>query len=307
MSTKKVGLVLSSGGARGIAHIGVIEAIEEAGMEITGISGSSIGALIGAYYSSGHLKTYKDWVCSLDRVSVLRLMDITLNSRGFMRGEKVFRELEKFIPDVKIENLKIPVSITAVDFHGSKTKVFSTGSMVDALRATVAIPTVVTPYQIDDIEYIDGGVLNPLPIDCLPPGDYDLIVAVDINSRITYHPPKGFIPDPPEESKTLMIFQKAVAKWYNNATGGDSSPKESKKPAKKLGMLDLMKESIDLMQNRITELTISQYPVDILIEVSKKAGSTFDFHRAEEFIAHGKELMSEKLEEYMKKEGQLYE
>ncbi|NMM47009.1 patatin-like phospholipase family protein [Marinigracilibium pacificum] len=306
MSTKKVGLVLSSGGARGAAHIGVIEAIEAAGMEIAGISGSSIGGLIGAYYSCGHLRTYRDWLCSLDRVSVLRLMDITLNSRGFMRGEKVFRELEKFIPDVDIESLEIPVSIIAVDFHGAKTKVFNSGSMKDALRATVAIPTVLTPYQIDETEYIDGGVLNPLPIDCLPPADYDLIVAVDLNSRISYHPPSGFLPNPEEESKTLQIFQKAITKWYNNATGGSSNEVEQKKPAKKLGMLDLMKESIDLMQNRITELTIDKYPVDILIEISKQAGSTFDFHRAEEFISLGKELMEKQLEHFLKKEDEFF-
>jgi NTE family protein len=161
--SKKVALVLSSGGARGLAHIGVIESLLENGYEISSIAGSSIGSVVGAFYSCGELDRYKDWVLSFDRMDVFNLIDFTFSVQGFVKGEKVFKTLEKMIPDRMIESLPIPFCAVATDIAAKKEKTFEHGSMYQALKASVAIPTVIKPVVIDGVTYIDGGVTNPIP------------------------------------------------------------------------------------------------------------------------------------------------
>ena len=147
---QKVALVLSGGGARGIAHIGVIEALEEQEFEISSVAGTSMGALIGGIYALGKLEVYKDWLCTLDKMKVFALIDFTLSGQGFIKGDKVFHKMRELIADANIEDLKIPYTAVAADILNKKEVVFTKGSVLDAIRASIAIPTVFTPVKLEN-------------------------------------------------------------------------------------------------------------------------------------------------------------
>ncbi len=161
---KSISLVLGSGGARGYAHIGVIEELLKHDYEIKSISGSSMGALIGALYACGKLGEYKEWVLGLDLFDVASLIDLSFARTGIIQGDKVFKEIEKMIGDVMIEDLPISYTAVATDLIKQKEVWFQKGSLLDAVRASIAIPTVFTPKKIGNRHLIDGGVLNPFPI-----------------------------------------------------------------------------------------------------------------------------------------------
>jgi len=161
---KTVSLVLSSGGARGLAHVGVIEELEHRGYVIAEIAGCSAGALVGGMYAAGKLPEFKDWICNLDRVDVFSLMDFTFSSRGFIKGEKVYQALKRVVPDQNIEELSIRFSCNAVDVNSGKEHVFTQGSLYKAIRASGSIPSVFIPAKAEKQHFIDGGVLNPVPI-----------------------------------------------------------------------------------------------------------------------------------------------
>ncbi|HKK10504.1 MAG TPA: patatin-like phospholipase family protein, partial [Bacteroidales bacterium] len=147
MAKKTVALVLSSGGARGMAHIGAIEEVENRGYEITSIAGSSIGSVVGGAYASGSLPDYKNWISGFEKLDILKLMDFTVSKRGFIRGEKVLNAMKDLFPDTKIEDLKIPLTIIGTDITNHKEIIYNSGSLYKAMRASIAIPTVMPPFQ----------------------------------------------------------------------------------------------------------------------------------------------------------------
>lgn len=277
---KSVALVLSSGGARGVAHIGVIKELLGRGYEISAISGSSMGAVVGAVYAKGQLDAYEKWLCDLDRLGVFKLLDFTLSMQGFVRGEKVFREMRRFIDDCNIEDLEIPFTAVAADLINRKEVVFDKGSLYDALRASAAVPSVLTPYIMDDAEIVDGGVLNPIPIRYVKRAPNDVLVISDANAPIPYKMPKAF--DKPDKqnfySKKLNEF---LSQW--NAL----FPK-NKAPKKRLSYFEVIAKSVDLMQDKIAEGIIKENKPDILVQISREAASTFEFYRAEELIEAGR-------------------
>ena len=197
-SIKRISLVLGSGGARGYAHIGVIEELEKNGYEIASISGSSMGALIGALYACGKLQEYKEWVLSLDFLDVAKLLDLSLSKTGFIQGDKVFSIIEKMIGDVLIEELPIKYTAVATDIVRQKEVWIQKGRLLDAIRASIAIPSVFTPKKIGSRYLIDGGVLNPLPIAPTISDDTNLTIAVSLNKTT---PKKYKVKTPNEESE----------------------------------------------------------------------------------------------------------
>lgn len=285
---KNVALVLSSGGARGMAHIGVIEGLVASGFNITSISGSSIGALVGAFYASGDLDTYKKWILDLDKFDLFKLFDFTFSTQGFIKGEKVFNELKKIISDKKIEELPIPFVAIATDVRHQKEIAIDSGSMYDALRASVSIPTVLTPLYRDDMELIDGGVINPLPVDKITRTDDDILVVVNLGAKEGYSPMK---PTQQEKNSYIKSIDNFFDKWSNYLPG-------SAKVEKKLGYFDLINRSIDLMQDRIIEQTINKYRPEILVNISKDACSTFEFYRAADLIETGKRAFENEKDKY---------
>lgn len=290
---KKVALALSSGGARGLAHIGVIEMLEKEGFEITSIAGSSMGAVIGGFYAAGKLDLYRKWICSLQRLDVFKLMDFTFSPQGFIKGEKVFKELQTLIEDINIEELDIPYVAVASDLINQREVIFKEGSLYNAMRASAAIPTILQPAPFENSQLVDGGVLNPVPISQLKRNIDELLVAVNVNSPIPYEP-FGNKPAPP--GSALGRFETLLNKW-------GISKKEQKLPLmKKLGFFETMSRSVDIMQDRMIEMTIEKYQPDIYVEVSRETCSTFQFEKAQAIINSGKTAWDRAYQQYMQKE-----
>lgn len=289
---KTVSLVLSSGGARGLAHVGVIEELERRGYTITEIAGCSAGALVGGMYAAGKLPEFKDWICNLDRVDVFSLMDFTFSSRGFIKGEKVYQALKKVVPDQAIEDLPLRFSCNAVDVNSGKEHVFAQGSLYKAIRASGSIPSVFLPAQIDKRNLIDGGVLNPVPISLLSDPHNTLVVVVNANSLAEH-----FLPAPHKKSSQkqsmnlpgwLMEYQNKMRTYF---------PEEEKKvQQKRYSAMELVTRSFDLLQDRYCQLLLENYPVEVEIKVASSQAGTLEFHRAAELIEVGRIKASEALD-----------
>lgn len=178
---KTVALALGSGGARGYAHIGVVEVLEERGYDIIAVSGCSMGALVGGIYAAGQLKKFKDWATGLDRFDILKLLDVSFSSPGAIRGEKIFSVVRDLIGDTLIEQLPIPYTAVATDLLKHKEVWFQEGPLHQAIRASVAIPSFMTPELVKNRVLVDGALLNPLPIIPTISAHADLIVAVNLS------------------------------------------------------------------------------------------------------------------------------
>ena len=161
---KDIALVLSSGGARGLAHIGVIEELESRGYHITSIAGCSMGALIGGVYAAGKLTEFREWMKTIDRKKMLELTDFSLSLNHFVKGKRIIETIMEFVPDVAIEDLPIPYSAVAADLKEGREVVFSKGSLFEAIRASISLPSFYEPVQRDGMILIDGGVINPIPL-----------------------------------------------------------------------------------------------------------------------------------------------
>ncbi|MEX1241557.1 MAG: patatin-like phospholipase family protein, partial [Cyclobacteriaceae bacterium] len=164
MANKKVHLVLGSGGARGVAHIGVIEVLEETGHEIISVTGCSMGAVVGGIYAAGFQNVYKDWLLALTKPLLFQMLDFTLSRQGFLKGERIFSMLQEVTGRQMIEQMKIPFTAVAADMAQDKEVHYRTGDLYKALRASIAIPGVFTPVVENGQFLVDGGVLNPLPL-----------------------------------------------------------------------------------------------------------------------------------------------
>lgn len=275
-------MVLSSGGARGLAHIGVIEELEHRGYQISEVAGCSAGALVGGMYAAGKLPEFKDWICHLDRLDVFSLMDFTFSSRGFIKGEKVFHALKKVIPDQNMEELNLPFSCNAVDVNSGKEQIFRQGSLYTAIRASGSIPSVFLPAKVEKRYFIDGGVLNPVPISLLSQVQENLVVVVDTNGLDTH-----FIPRQIETKKQglplpswLREFQGKMKQYFPED--------QTEENQRSYSALELVTRSFDLLQDRYCQLLLENYPVDAQIKIARKQCGTLEFHRAAELIEVGR-------------------
>jgi len=275
---KNVRLVLGSGGARGMAHIGVIEELEKEGFIISEVVGCSMGAVVGGIYCAGYLADYKHWLIKLSRLDVFRLLDFTLSAQGFVKGERVFKAIEEFIGDHKIENFKIPFTAVAADITYEKEVHYQSGSLFKALRASIAIPTVFTPVKEGKSQLVDGGVLNPLPMNLVKKEPGDWIVAVNLNANIPYTP-------------NNLVAEKEPAAYLKMFNAIQSTfPKFDSKTEniENLGLFDLLNKSYDLTQDRLTELMIDIHKPDLVVNISRDACGVFEFYRANEIIEAGR-------------------
>jgi NTE family protein len=288
---KNVRLVLGSGGARGMAHIGVIEELEKAGFEIKEIVGCSMGAVVGGIYCSGYLADYKHWLIKLSRMDVFMLLDFTLSAQGFVKGEKVFKAMEEFIGDHQIENFHIPFTAVASDLLNKKEVHYRTGSLFKALRSSIAIPTVFTPVINNKSQLVDGGVLNPLPIDLVKKEEGEIIVAVNINANISY----GRNNLPVEENTEKAAYLKMLDVIRATLPRFDS---KNENTAENLGLFDILNKSYDLTQDRLTELMIQVHKPDLVVNISRDACGVFEFYRANEIIEEGRKAFHHAYAQY---------
>lgn len=275
---KQVSLVLSSGGARGVAHIGVIEELEKQGFKINSIAGTSMGALVGGMYATGKLDVYKKWMCSLDKMDVFNLVDFTINTSGIVKGDKIIKEMKKMIPDINIEDLKIPYSAVATDVLTEQEIVFTSGSLYEAIRASISIPSVFVPFKLNNWQLIDGGILNPIPINRVEHNPADLLIVVDVNARIPL----------PEKKETVEKIDLKSQSKYLNAIYKKINHIIPKNNKDHVGYFNLLNKTSSIMLHKISELTLQQYQPDITINVSKQAFGTFDFYKSEEIIETGR-------------------
>lgn len=292
--SKNVALVLSSGGARGISHIGVIEKIVELGYNITSISGTSIGALIGGLYVAGHMDDYKKWVCSLGKGDVFSLMDFQLKSEGFIKGNKVFNHMEQWLSKHNIEDLEIPFTAVASDILNREEVVFSSGNLSDAIRASVAVPGFLTPFKHDDQWLFDGGVINPIPLNRVKRTDDDLLVAVDLNA---------FVPNSKDtvvkKDEDTTLFQSPrlteMMSWFSQRIRGS---KEGEKLD--ISYVNLMTQMFDMMQEQISKTSIAAIKPDVLIKIPRDICSTFEFHKSKEMVELGYNTATEAFSKFRK-------
>ncbi len=277
---KNVSLVLSSGGARGVAHIGAIEELERQGYNITSIAGTSMGALVGGVYATGKLPEYKEWLSSLGKLDVFKMIDFTFSTSGLVKGDKIFKEMRKLVPDTNIEDLKIPFAAVATDIINKKEIVFTQGNLFEAIRASISIPSVFTPMQKDNLLLIDGGVINPMPVNRVKRSENDILVVVNVNAFIPDDKPNA--PEPKEKKNGFMSSE--LLKGLQNKLA-EIIPKNKKE---KLGYFNLITETIGLMLFQISTLTLQKYQPDVLINISRYACGNYDFYKAEEIIEIGK-------------------
>jgi len=290
---KKVALVLSGGGARGIAHIGVIEELEKRGYEINSIAGTSMGALVGGMYAAGKLEEYREWMCSLDKMKVFSLVDFTFSADGIVKGDKVLNAIKDFVPDTNIEDLKIAYSATAADIENHKEIVYRTGSLYEAIRASIAIPMVITPVIKENAIIVDGGVVNNLPISNVKRNNGDLLVAVYVNANVETIKLKV---SKKEEKEKKSVYLKKLNEFYEHVN--IISPKLKKE---KIGYFTLIDKAIVSASLQLVQFSIEKNPPDILVNISRDTCGTYDFYRAEELVEIGRQSAIKTLNEFEKK------
>jgi NTE family protein len=290
---QKVALVLSGGGARGVAHIGVIEELEKQGFEITSVAGTSIGALIGGTYVLGKMEVYKNWLCTLDKMKVFSMVDFTLSGQGLVKGDKVIHKMRELVEDANIEDLKIPYVALAADIIHKKEVVFRHGSIIDAIRASIAIPTVFTPVKWETGLLVDGGILNNLPINHVKRHPGDILIAVNVNADTPCDKPP--VPEHEVQAKHSSYHEK-VNHFYSHLR--KIHPKSHEE---KFGYFNVINKTITLITHHTTQMSLEKYSPDVLINVSHDACGNFDFYKAEEMIEMGRHSAAKSLEAYKNK------
>lgn len=287
---KNVRLVLGSGGARGMAHIGVIEELEKEGFIVKEVAGCSMGAIVGGLYCAGHLTEYKHWLVSLSRFDVFKLLDFTLSTQGFVKGDRVFKAIEQLIGEHEIEKFPIPFTAVASDLTTRQELYFRSGSLFKALRASIAIPTVFTPVIDGQRQLVDGGVLNPLPLNLVTREEGDWLVAVNLNANV---------PEVKKNSEPIAVneekgaYLRMIDQFKTQLFRFDSKAEET---VEKLGLFDILNKSYDLTQDRLTELMIEVHKPDLVIDISRDACGVFEFYRANEIIEVGRKAFKKALE-----------
>jgi NTE family protein len=318
---RRVALALGSGGARGYAHIGVIQVVEERGCEIVSIAGSSMGALVGGLRAAGRLDPYTTWVRGLRQRDVVRLLDLSLSAPGAIRAEKVLARVRELLDGARIEDLPIPFTAVATDLFARKEVWFQHGPVDTAIRASIAIPGVITPVMLNGRLLADGGVTNPVPIAPTSSSQADVTIGVSLAGEA--RSPHGGSPvqetaeaRPMEEwtdrfrAGASQLLDSDVVRSLLGRFGAspgavpvDEVPLPDDDPDEPFGALppgmgkfDMMYQSLDAMQSVLIRYRLAGYPPDVLVTIPRDACRSLDFHRANEMIHLGRKLTEEALD-----------
>lgn len=282
-NNKTISLVLGSGGARGLAHIGVIKVLEQQGYQIQSISGASMGALIGGIYAAGELDTYTDWICSLNTIDVLKLLDISFSGSSLFKGERIIETLRELIGPRDIEDLPLDFTAVATDLDANREVWLSSGPLFEAIRASIAFPTIFSAVNYHGKTLVDGGMLNPVPIAPTLRDNTDMTIAVSLNG-VRHHNPEivqqEVAPDASQFSYQQRIFDFIESLPFRN---GDHE--EVRGDA---GFFEIISKSIDAMQTTISKLKMAAYSPDLVIELPKDICTIYEFERAAEMIEIGR-------------------
>ncbi len=328
----RVALALGSGGARGYAHIGVIEALRARGYDIVGISGSSMGAVVGGLQAAGHLDEFAEWAKSLTQRTILRLLDPSISAAGVMRAEKILDAVRDIVGPVTIEELPIPYTAVATDLLAGRSVWFQHGPVDEAIRASIAIPGVIAPHAIGGRLLADGGILDPLPMAPLSAVNADLTIAVNLSgteaivnrdaepgataewlsrmlrstSALLDTAAARSLLDRPTARAVLSRFG-GTAESESDGWSADPDAEQAEEDQvhadvaaapgiPKLGSFDVMNRTIDIAQSALARHTLATYPPDLLIEVPRSTCRSLEFHRAAEVIGVGRALADQALD-----------
>lgn len=270
---RDVSLVLSTGGARGLAHIGAIEELLAQGYTIGSVAGTSMGALVGGMYAAGKLDDFRDWMTTIDRKRILSLLDFSLSANHIVKGERIINAMKEIVPDMKIEDLSIPYCAVATDAVSGTEVVFTQGSLYEAIRASISLPLFFSPVRMDDKILIDGGLVNPLPLNRVARRKDDLLVAVNVSG----HDYRGQV----ELRKMIREQQSQQSRFMslvNKFLGDDDG----------INYYTLLNRSTSIMINRNAQLSLKLTPPDILVDIPMNRYNTFDFDKIQRLSAIGK-------------------
>ncbi|MBU1168083.1 MAG: patatin-like phospholipase family protein [Proteobacteria bacterium] len=277
---KTVSLVLGSGGARGLAHIGVIRWLEANNYDIASISGCSIGALVGGIYAAGKLDDFEQWVRSITRMDMVTLLDLSWGNKGLVKGEKIIRTLVNLVGEKCIEDLPIPFTAVAADVKKEKEIWIQSGCLFDAIRASISLPLIFTPFPYNGVDLIDGGVLNPVPIAPTFGDQTDMTIAVNLGGpvELLIKEPEPLPQDNGDESPMKSTINRFVNRLKRSVkTSG----------VQDWSVYDIANQAFDAMQSTIARQKLAAYPPDKIIEIPRNACGMLEFDRAEAMIDLG--------------------
>ena len=274
-----VSLVLGSGGARGMAHIGIIHWLEENGYAIRSISGASIGSVVGGIYALDRLTEFTDWVTALSKSDIVKLLDFSVGRAGIVKGDRIIDALKDLVGDKLIEDLPIAYTAVAADIVNEKEVWFSSGPLFQAIRASISMPMFFTPVKHSGSELLDGGMLNPVPVAPTFRDDTDTTIAVNLSGAA------AALPEPDERHISfppIAELKTKIDRYIENISPGLSVKSESR-----LGLFQLIVHSVDTMQGAIARQKLAAYPPDIILEVPRNCCGMLEFDRAAEMIELG--------------------
>ncbi|QCU89814.1 patatin-like phospholipase family protein [Thiomicrorhabdus sediminis] len=285
-SEKTVSLVLGSGGARGLAHIGVIHWLEEHQFTIKSVSGASIGALVGGVYAAGQLSEFEQWARNISKVEILRLLDLSWKKGGLVKGDKLIDSLKQLVGDLNIEDLEVNFTAVATNIEEEKEVWLNSGNLFDAIRASISLPLFFTPFQYHGNYLIDGGVLNPVPIAPTFQDATDLTIAVNLGGKASQKTTKISANDKQESVDFLQKFRN----FFQGAASNRSNTVQTEWAAYEIANL-----AFDSMQSAIARQKLAAYPADHLIQVSRDACGILEFDRTDEMIELGYNMAEKSL------------
>ena len=284
---KTVSLVLGSGGARGLVHVGIIRWLIEHGYQIKSISGCSIGALIGGVYAAGKLDEFEEWVTSIDQSDMAMMLDFSWQSSGIFKGDKIIDTLRGLIGEISIEDLLIPYTAVAANVADEKEVWLQSGSLFDAIRASISLPLFFTPHVINGEVLIDGGVLNPVPIAPTFSDKTDFTLAVNLGGEPEILQQEVIPVSLPTKESNL---HEKVVHFIDNLGSSVKS-----KMSFNFAAYDIANQAFDAMQSTIARQKLAAYPADITLELPRNACGTLEFDRSQEMIDRGYHLAQAKL------------
>lgn len=293
-TNNKISLVLGSGGARGYAHIGVIRWIEDQGLRIDSVVGASMGALVGGCFAAGKMDEYADWASSIRKVDIMRLLDFTLSKSGFVDGSQIINVLKDFVGDHDIEKLPIRYTAVAADIAREKEVWLNSGSLFEAIRASIAMPFLFVPFEKNGRALLDGGILNPVPIAPTFEDQTDFTVAVNLNGpRDENLPrPKKIARDGENDDRKLRGLIEHFLDRIGEQLSRDSSDG--------LTMLNIAQQTLDSMQGTIARFKLAAYPPDVVVSIPQNVAAIMEFDMAEELIELGYRAAEQQLGGYLK-------
>ena len=286
--TKKqdVALVLSSGGAKGLAHIGAIEQLEANGYRISSIAGCSMGALIGGVYAAGKLNEFREWMKTINKKKMFGLTDFSLSLNHIVKGKRIIEAIMEFVPDVAIEDLPIPYCAVATDMKAGKEVVFNKGSLFEAIRASISLPSFYEPVRRDDMVLIDGGVLNPIPLNRVKRHTGDILVGVDVS---------GF------DYKTKWDEMHRLTEWQKKDKSLKAKIIDKLIPDNiEFNYFTVLSRSSSLMIRQNSILMTKLMKPDMLIDIQMSRYGGFDYDKSEKIIAVGSQKASMAISKYEK-------